>query len=68
MRRVQRELLDWVAAVAQGALLAIDERDLALYDGGVEEPLVGHAEALGRLILHTFPRAKRCGNRLESSC
>jgi hypothetical protein len=41
---------------------------LALYDGGVEESLVGHAETLGRLILHTFPRAKRCGNRLERSC
>ena len=65
VRRVQRELLNRVAAVAQDARLAIDERDLALYDGGVEEALVGHAEPLGRLILYTFPWSKRCGNRLE---
>ncbi len=67
MRRVQRELFDRIAAVAQNARLAIDERDLALYDGGIKETFVGHAEALGRLVLYTFPRPKRCGNRLEGS-
>ncbi len=63
--RAQRELLDRVAAVAQDAGVAIDVRDLALDDGRVEEALVGHAEALGRLVLDTFPRLQRGGNRLE---
>jgi hypothetical protein len=40
---------------------------LALYDGGIEETLVGHAETFGRLIFYTFPWSKRCGNRLEGS-
>ena len=65
VRRVQRKLFDRVAAVSQNARVAIDKRDLALYDGGVEKPFVGHAEALGRLVLCTFPRPQRCGNRLE---
>ena len=65
--RVQRELLDRVAAVAQNARIAVDVRDLALYDGGIEETLVGHAETFGRLIFYTFPWSKRCGNRLEGS-
>ena len=60
-----RELLDRVAAVAQDARVAIDVRDLALDDGRVEEALVGHAESLGRLVLDTFPRFERGGNRLE---
>jgi len=63
--RVPRELLDRVAAVAQDARVAIDVRDLALDDGRVEEALVGHAESLGRLVLDTFPRFERGGNRLE---
>jgi hypothetical protein len=63
--RVLRELLDRVPAVAQDAGVAIDVRDLALDDGRVEEALVGHAESLGRLVLHTFPRFERGGNRLE---
>ena len=65
VRRVQRELLDRIAAVAQDSRLAIDVRDLALDDGRVKEALVGHAEALGRLVLDTFPRFQRGGNRLE---
>jgi hypothetical protein len=40
---------------------------LALYNGGIEETLVGHAEPLGRLIFSTFPRFERCGNRLEGT-
>jgi hypothetical protein len=68
VRRVQRKLLDRVAAVSQNARLAIDERDLALYDGSIEKAFVGHAEALGRLVLYTFPRPQRCGNRLEGRC
>jgi hypothetical protein len=67
VRRVQRELLNRVAAVAQNACVAIDVRDLALYDGRIEETFVGHAEALGRLIFYTFLWSKRCGNRLEGS-
>lgn len=63
--RVLRELLDRVAAVSQDAGVAIDVRDLALDDGRVEEALVGHAESLGRLVLDTFPRFERGGNRLE---
>jgi len=63
--RVLRELLDRVAAVAQDAAFAIDVRDLALDDGRVEEALVGQAESLGRLVLDTFPRFERGGNRLE---
>ena len=63
--RVLRELLDRVAAVAQDAGVAIDVRDPALDDGRVEEALVGHAESLGRLVLDTFPRFERGGNRLE---
>ncbi len=55
VRRMQRKLLDPVAAVSQNARLAIDVRDLALYDGGIEETFVGHAEALGGLVLCTFP-------------
>jgi hypothetical protein len=68
VRRVQRKLFDRVAAVSQNARLAIDERDLALYDGGIEKAFVGHAKALGRLVLYTFPRPQRCGNRLEGRC
>src|ERR1700755_308842 len=68
MRRVQRKLLDRVATVSQNARLAIDVSDLALYDGGIEKAFVGHAEALGRLVLCTFPRPQRCGNRLEGRC
>ena len=63
--RVQGELLDRVAAIAQDAGVAIDIRDLALYDGSVKEALVGHAETLRRLVLYTFTRFERCGNRLE---
>ena len=63
--RVLRELLDRVPTVAQDAGVAIDVRDLALDDGRVEEALVGHAESLGRLVLDTFPRFERGGNRLE---
>ena len=65
VRRVQRKLLDRIPAVSQNACVAIDVRDSALYDGGVEKAFVGHAEALGRLVLYTFPRPQRCGNRLE---
>ena len=68
VRRVQRKLFDRVAAISQNARLAIDVCDLALYDGGIEKAFVGHAEALGRLVLYTFPRAQRCGNRLEGRC
>ena len=68
VRRVQRKLFDRVAAISQNARLAIDVRDLALYDGGIEKAFVGDAEALGRLVLYTFPRPKRCGNRLEGRC
>ena len=68
MRRVQRKLLDRVAAVSQNALFTIDVRDLALNDGGIEKAFVGHAETLGRLVLCTFPRPQRCGNRLEGRC
>lgn len=63
--RVQGELLYWVAAIAQDAGLAINIRDLALYDGSVEKALVGHAETLRRLVLYTLTRFERCGNRLE---
>jgi len=63
--RARCELLDRIAAVAQHARVAVNVRDLALYDGRVEEAPVGHAEALGRLVLRAFPRLQRGGDRLE---
>ena len=65
MARVLSELLDWIATVAEDACIAIDIRDLALDDGGVEKAFVGHAEAFGRLVLYTFTWLERCGNCFE---
>ena len=68
MGRVESELLDWIATVAEDASLAIDIRDLALDDGCVEKAFVGHAKTFGRLVLYTFIRLERCGNCFEGRC
>jgi hypothetical protein len=59
------ELLDWIATVAEDACIAIDIRDLALDDGGVEKAFVGHAKAFGGLVLYTFTLLEWRGNPLE---
>jgi hypothetical protein len=65
MGRVLSELLDWIATVTKDACLAIDIRDLALDDGGVEKAFVGHAKTFGRIVLYTFALFEWCGNPLE---
>ena len=63
--RVLSELLNWIATIAEDPCVAIDIRDLALDDGGVEKAFVRHAKAFRRLVLYTFTLLELCGNCLE---
>jgi len=62
---VLSKLLDRISAVAEDARVAINIRDLALDDGGVEKALVRHAKAFVRLVLFGFSWLGRCGDSLE---